>query len=742
MSSSSSVPSSNALLAETSEPLLTQLGEPLLIEAQGIGSSSSSGPTGNLILDNIDLFRQYSLEQGLIESYFNDGVFFRTVDLDAETAGSSSSSSMLFSLTVNLERRSRPLESIPSDIVWYVYDEEVDGTPQPGLVSVSKTDDRTLVVSLASGPAPDGTTEFAFRINVEHPTLTASRTRYVFRQDSAYKTTSILSRPASGTRGRMSPAYVQYLLGWISDFWYAWDAGDMSLVPPLTNPFPGSFIPFYPFAHAWWKLRSELGALSALADPVPFSQGNTGLVENQNFLGVPASIWDCIGQGLYRFDDYNPDFFQGAQPPSFPRCPPGGPCAYKDPDVSFDCRSYAVLGAKFLQEQLTQMCPKATAKVMGVGSHYLVYVDLAGGGEPTPCCSGQFLYEPMDASVYKDIEDFCSDDPAFCENLEKPTTIYEPGRENSDNDFGDPNWEDDAGELARIESVICGCLNGNYDAGTNEANLKQVCAAGQMQAWAANNLSFTPERKDAQGNVTAPGSSPALDPQQTLECKFCVVTFSASYSCPTTEEGGGVSAGAWELSFLKDNKCLTEEEMGGLEFGKWISDPKSACTKSYNVKVMDTACGSSTDCGSASPEEPALPAGAPNGCCGAWCVVDSGGKKTGDCQQGSKDAHEFSKNAGAFNADATCEELDCCPPGYKKSSSGRPLVGTHTSLCVPDCTQPEGACVPGYCCSKSPFGDFSECLPCLECCESDPINYGYQVCVTCPDKTRSLRFDQ
>lgn len=713
--------------------------------------SSSSTSANEIILDNIGLFRQYSLDQSLVESYFNQGVFFKEVDLDSTNSigisSSSSSSSSSFLLAITLERRSYAEEEIPLDLEIYVYEETVGGAPVSGLVDVARVGNRALEVTLSSGFEPDGETDFSFRLNIEHQSLTTSRIKYVFRQGKRYETKTMISRPVSGTRGRLSSVYVEYLMGWISDFWYAWDSGDMSIVPPLANPFPDSFAPFYPFAHAWWKLQGDLGQVSALVAP-PFSGGNDGLVENQNFLGVPPNIWNCIGQGLYKFDGYSENWVNDIGPPLFPRCPPQGSCAYKEPDVSFDCRSFAVLGAKFLQTQLSQLCPNATAKVMGIGTHFLVYVDLAGGGEATTCCSGQFLYEPMDASVYKDIQDFCDDEPGFCENFERPSTLFEPGQENADNDFGDPNWEDDAAELQRIEGVICGCLTGDYKAGTNEANLKSVCQQGKMQDWVAENLSFTPQQKDAEGNVTTPGSSPNLSVPQTLACRFCVLTFEANYECPTREEAGGeLSQGSWQGGIFPETKCLTEEEAGKLQFDEWLPVDAgkfgSECSMQRHMKMEKVACGQSVDCASASLEAtaPDLPKEAPVGCCGAWCVLDGDGKKTGQCYDGPKHSWELeddAKRAGPFNAEKNCEQIDCCPPGFRREKSTAPFVSLADYVCVPDCK--DHGCNEG-CCQKDIFGHGGNCLPCSECCEPDLINYGYQICQACTDKVRSLWMD-
>lgn len=706
-----------AVLTEAQNPVLTEAMEFMTVDASSSSSSSSVDPYLTFILENIDLFRAYSMDADLVEEYFNKGVYFNTVDLDSFLSSSSSSSepSTSFGLKIVLQMRSNLGAAVPEGLFWSVYDEELSGSPAPGMVQITRSDNKTLTVSISPSYSPELEDHISFRLNINHPDLTTSRTLFKASRMMGYSTTLILSNSPSGRRGVMSEEYKQYLIDWIYLFWSAWDAGDLSSAPPIAVPFPSSFIPFYPFAHALWKLKEQIGVQATfnVLSGISFSSGDTGLVANQNFLGVSQSVWNCMrasGDDLYYFDGYA-DFPPGLTPPSsFPRSQNG---AYKDPDISFDCRSFAVLGAKFLTDQIKNsgICPKAEIKVIGIGTHYMVYVDLQGSGEESSCCKGQFLYEPADGSTYKDVKEFCDEDPGFCEGFDKTTTLYEPGKENSDGDFGDPNWEDDAGQLSRIEGVICGCLSGNYDSGTREAELKQVCESGQMQAWIANNLAFT------SGDANAPGSQPGLSGPQVLACRHCVASWSVMWDC---------EADKWDDQFIFPSaECFSDDEMPALD--SWVGAKDQPCQKKFYRKLSEMTCGQSADCQDSisSLPAPAPPAGGlPEGCCGSFCVM-SNGANTGDCVYGHKDSWSLEKDegrAGPFNDGVKCADLDCCPPGFRKVDSPTPMLDAQYSKCIKDCLSD-----PSICASN-------------ECCTPNPFTLEYE-CILCPDKTRSLRFD-
>lgn len=705
MSSSSSGEIENSLLTEDSNPLLTEAGEILKME---VGGSSSSSQTGSIILDNIELFRQYSLDPDLMELYFDRGSSYKTVDLDAlyngsssSTPASSSSGEGLFLLEITLRKRSFLSGDIPEDLELSIFEEEIDDSTHPGIFGVERSGTNLIRVFLNNAPDPDGASAFSFRLNIEGPGFAPSRTLFRFARGGYYSHTIALSPNLDpGRSSRLGPEYRQYLMGWIEQFWSARDSGTLSSLPSLIRPFPQSFVPFYPFAHAMWRLLKDFEAAdyaSALSGPISFVPGNEGLVAEENFLGVSPNVWSCISNGLYKFDGYP----EGSDDPLDVPKPPR---TYKDPDTSFDCRSFAVIGAKFIRSQLADVCPGAEVKVIGIGTHYLVSVNLPG--DPKPCCVGSFLYEPMNGSTYKDAEEFCNDDPGFCEGFDKPPTIYEPGNENSDGDFGDPNWEDSADELARIESSICGCLNGTYEAGSREAQLKQECDSGNMQSWIANNLSFTPD-------ASAANKEPGLTGPQSIECERCLTTWTASWDCELEK---------WDL--LADCSCVPEgDPPAGLN--SWSEVEGKPCERQYKI-LSDQSCGSNLEClekVGIPQDEVEAPKEGPNGCCGKWCVLDSHGKNTGDCIYSYKEGWELENSenrAGPFQADQKCLESDCqCPPGYRKVSTGAQMIGSLQEFtCQPDCNYEPFLCEntygPNFCCEENIFNEGNSCLPCIK----------------------------
>jgi hypothetical protein len=677
--------------------------------------SSSSSTAGSVIFDNIDLFRQYSLDADLMELYFDRGVFYYTVNLDGQTnessssSNASSSSSDEFAIEIRLRKRSFLSGSIPADLELFIYEEKIGEVPSEGIISFERTSSDLIRVLLNSEIRPNEELKFSFKLNIEHPEYSASRTLFEFKKNKNYQTTLVLSPKVDRNKGtRLGADYRQYLLDWISQFWSAWDAGQPP--PQLAVPFPNSFVPFYPFAHAKWKLLSEVSSLNSVAslsNSITFVEGNEGLLAEKNFLGLSPNNWVCVSNSLYRFDGYPEGFAEAIETPKPPR-------TYKDPDVSFDCRSFAAVGAEFVRNQISEVCPGSTVQVMGIGTHYLVYVELQG---QAPCCTGSFLYEPMNGATYKDAEEFCNDDPGYCEGFEKAPTLYEPGNENSDGDFGDPNWEDSAEELARMESSVCDCLTGDYEETSREFELKQICQSGQMQDWLVDNLSFTPD-------PNSPNKEPNLTAPQTVECKKCITVWEASWDCDSE---------VWNM--LPSNQCVSDQEVP-TNPNAWEDVENDPCSKKYRV-IHEEACGSDLECIeklASSEEQPENPSAPPAGCCGKWCVLDSHGSNTGDCSYGSKEGWDYEKSegiAGPFTADEKCEESDCpknCPPGYQKvpSPGASPFrsqeTGTDTGTeadftCEPDCNAPEFSCITGYCCEENPFlSTFDQkvfsCVPC------------------------------
>ena len=64
--------------------------------------SSSSSSSGNIFLENIAQFRDYSLDPALIEKYFNKGPYAIEVDLDIFQNSSSSEFKIKFNPIINI----------------------------------------------------------------------------------------------------------------------------------------------------------------------------------------------------------------------------------------------------------------------------------------------------------------------------------------------------------------------------------------------------------------------------------------------------------------------------------------------------------------------------------------------------------------------------------------------------------------------------------------------------------------
>jgi hypothetical protein len=490
--------------------------------------SSSSSSSENFYLSNIEAFRSYSLDADLVELFFNKGVFYESIDLDLSVDSSSSSSEPSdFLLRLRVAMRSGGV--VPSGLQIYLFDESVGGVSSPGAFSASWASADLAEVRL-SGGAMDGLSGLSFRINIEGSTIYPARLGFEVSTGGVGEIALSLSEAPPGRGlGRLTESYKQYLIGWIVDFWDSWDSGGG--VPDFSPPFPGSFDPFDPFAHARWRLDSDFaGALSGYSTDVEFSPGNRGLIEGLNPLSVSRSTWECIARDLYEFQGYTwsnalftgitlIDFVTG----DYRR-------DYRDPDYSFDCRSFAVWGASYLRRLLSGVCPEALVKVISIGSHFLNYVDLGGSD---PCCTGKFMWEPQNGAVYYDVKDSVG----YSWIYPKPTTVYEPLRENSDGDFGEPNWELDTGpggQLERMSGVICGCVSaGGWDAGSREEELKGVCDGGGMKQWLVDNLSFTVDDGDPSSGVKFPG----IEPREDTGCRACLMEWTASWDCSSAEEG-------------------------------------------------------------------------------------------------------------------------------------------------------------------------------------------------------------
>jgi hypothetical protein len=593
-------------------------------------------------MENLEFFRSNSQDIGLINQYYNEGVFYDSIDLDLTQPSSSSSLSLLapvfasdveeFVLQINLEIRSYPDGVLPENLDLYVYGEELDGESAPGLIILERVANNRIEARLGEGYLLDGTNKASFRLNIESEKFFSSRTKFEFTSNTLYSSDLILSIRTDGGGGRLSEEYINYLQGWISDFWSAWDAGTLSSLVPLEPPFPNSFKIFYPFAHSYWKLLSEVGSQnqgSVSALNISFVPGNTSIVRGQNVLGVSSGVFDCMTTPPNRL--YN---FAGYGTPSSNVNPFGPPRTYKEPDTSFDCRSFAVIGREIIENQLKATCPKATAKVIGICTHYMVYVDL--GGDPDPCCVGSFIWEPQSGEVYENAQEWLDlPDNAGCLNqFNKPPTIYEPGKENSDGDFGCPNWDDDPVAVTLLSYGICECLKTGRSSQTDD-QMKQICDSNGMEQWVKDNMGF------------GCGKSPSITPFENLECKLCVEEWTSTYNCELQD---------WENSSFPTQSCVSQKDLPKSQ-GEWIEKPFFNCERTFTI-VTDSTCSKSYECAT-TPGPKSKPSGTPSNCCGSWCELDSSGKRTGKCFDGSIDSYNTQTNVGSFRPDEKCSSGSC-----------------------------------------------------------------------------------
>lgn len=510
-----------AVLTEAKNPILTES-----LEIMTVDSSSSSSTTGNLFLDNIGLFRQYSLDADLINYYFNRGWAPESVDLSGFLASSSSSSSTGFLLRISISSSiSDPFEFgflLPEDLDFFFYGETSDGSPSPGLFHAEKTAGRNEVLVYFSY-SPPSASSFGFQLNVEHESLAKLRLAFSFSDFVAYEYPAETYPKRNNELKRLGPQSINYLLSWISQFWTGWDQNDRSLVPDFVKPAEYEDIEFDPFFHARCKIIEDTqGQLASLAGPnLPaLSPGNNGMIEPWNFLGVSPETWKCIAKnpgGLYKATIKKMSQTQLED------------WAKGDPSINlgatnFDCRSFTMAAAYFLRDQLARACPKveptgdpndpnkdckaATVKMQRVGqkgkSHVLILVDLGGCN----CCKGTFLYEPQSGKTWDSVDSYCAQNKDHCRDKSFWKTS-DVGQESEDETFFNPDWEKYPEERKRIKDVICGCLGGSHPPGSSEAFIKDKCDNGGFQDWFADNFKYEPGRT----------TSPMTGMPDVMDCK-------------------------------------------------------------------------------------------------------------------------------------------------------------------------------------------------------------------------------
>lgn len=821
MSSSSSLPEADALLTEASEPILTESGEMLQIEA-----SSSSSLTGNVFLDNIDLFRQYSLDTDLIELYFNKGVSAEFVDLDSTNSqDSSSSSSGAFSILIDLEGDEGIFGDpyiFPEELDFYFYDESADGSPAPGTFTANKVPGKnTVVVSFASSSTSGS--DFQFQINIEHPDLFTIRNVLQFSERRTYSHSASTSYRIANSVARLEPSYITSLASWINDFWAAYDADPASPITEPPKPAANLNTEFDPFAHARWKIRSESAQIGIMEAPELEEGKGWMTVRGWNFLGVEGKVWDCITRkidGLYQL----------YHPPSTPAVDIIMGKA-RQLEKSFDCRSFTAAAAYALKAQLSEECEVDISylKVGQTGNfHALLFVKMKGckkESNPCDCCSGSFMYEPQSGATFRSQDEYCKKEPKLCEDKSQWNDV--PIEDAATNNFGNPDWENDATEMNRIKNVVCGCLTGDYPAGSAEAMIKGKCdtSAATFKSWFKSNFSWEPGRATSPMSdmpsilscekvVCEKGRDPAItgplctqkaeEGEQGITPYQCETQCQEKWECYEASphgENSGTEGGDFEclaaysldgiigtydekemcLDVCNDDKVCVHEWniLYDCEAGQWtrendgfstpycvardrIPTPSTDweeegtdCWRKKFVFVEGSSCGDSESCprianGPGAPSEVgSFPSEPPADCCGSWCEIDSELELTGNCISGTLQdwiVKNTQSQALEFKLEP-CDSEKCqeCPPGYRTAAGSSQMLRSQSILCVPDCNISPNKCEEqfgsGYCCVENTIlsNGTNLCVPCEGCCEPDPLSES-QVCVDCPEKTKSLRF--
>ena len=578
------------------------------------GACPLPGEPLHAIMSNFAEFRENSLDPELMDVFFNQGANPDLANLDATEALSLSVSSP-FSLSIELQKMERNpfgYEFVfPEDVGLYVYAEAVDGEPAEGMISVEKVPGENLIVAtLDHDPRPDGSRDFSFQLNVEHPDFVPLRTTFVFRHDRDYShTLNFSSRPVNMV-GRLDPEYMSYLNGWISDFWAAYDSGDSSLIPALVKPASNADTEFYPFSHALWSILQE----SLEPQSVAVEGGGVGLIEPWNFLGVEEEVFDCIRKKMYHTGEDKP---RGAKELL---------AGTREKEGGFVCSSFAIAQARFLEDQLDSACPGSKVYVQLIhttqGPHAIVRVDLPGTSD---CCTGT-IYQENGGGASSGLDEYCKNTKWCTDN---PDGGYFPVDEiplRGDGwFFPNPDWENDESSMNTINSAICSCLTGEYRQGSMENALQTRCNDGSLNQWFIDSFSWDGGEQE----------EPVLDMPQILSCDKSRCTTSGCVDDPDFGVEPYVCETQCEIlwSCSSNGVCQPFATLGG-SAGKYETEEE-----------CNSWCGVS----------------------GAWCEIDpSTSFKTGQCGSGTKDQWKEGNEFGAvqnFQEGKSCVDLDCDKDG-------------------------------------------------------------------------------
>lgn len=268
-------------------------------------SSEAQDPVLALILNNLTAFRQHCTDANLIDEYYNKGFPSYSVEL-LPTGSSSSSNGNGISLTIELENSvrsfTRPNDPLPDEFEFHFYEQtgvsnlSAQKTPGQDSVTVSATIDPSH-----QGPA-------SFQINIASPTRSTLRRRYTIHGNGLYRDSARIGLKRVNEKPRLKPNYINYLVGWLNEFWELNDQGQDHLIPKFYPPTPGP--EFDPFEHAREKLirdgepQTQAAAPQVLAlDHIQKPAEKIG-IDGRNFLGINPEAWGCMMQPSLSREDY------------------------------------------------------------------------------------------------------------------------------------------------------------------------------------------------------------------------------------------------------------------------------------------------------------------------------------------------------------------------------------------------------------------------------------------------------
>lgn len=199
--------------------------------------------------ENIGSFKSYSLNQNLIEEYYNKGISTQNINL---SNGQNNNGNFL--LEILLEDGLIGSGYIfPNNIEVYFYDEKLNDVNIEGSFNFEKVIDENKILITLNQNLQQG--NFSFQANIEHRTIHTERRVFNFNEFKkySYDITLIPSVPTSPKR--LTQEYISYLIQWIEQCWIKYESNNIESIDPLQDPNNGSA--FDPFEHAKYAVRRD-----------------------------------------------------------------------------------------------------------------------------------------------------------------------------------------------------------------------------------------------------------------------------------------------------------------------------------------------------------------------------------------------------------------------------------------------------------------------------------------------------